>query len=61
MEAKEQIESGKLADHEHDDEAEVALVVITVLIYVALMAVVGVLIYQYMQEKKAGNVAGRFN
>ena len=41
----EQIADGKIADHDHDDEAEVALVVITVLVYVALMAVVGVLIY----------------
>jgi len=40
-----QIADGKIADHDHDDEAEVALVVITVLVYVALMAVVGVLIY----------------
>ena len=50
-----------MEEHEHDDLAEVALVVITVLVYVALMALVAVLIYQYCQEKKSGVNAGKFN
>ena len=56
------IDEGKIPGHEHDDIAETALVVITVLVYVALMAMVGVLIYMCCQERKSGgNMAGKFN
>ena len=41
-----QIADGKISEHDHDDTAETALIVITVLVYAALMALVAVLIYQ---------------
>jgi len=50
--SKDQIASGRLPQHEHDEKAETGLVIVTILVYVALAVLIMVMIYQHCKEKK---------
>ena len=41
--------------HSHDAEAETGLVVVTILVWLAVAALIGVFIYQFCKEKKSNS------
>jgi len=56
---KELLQQGILPEHEHSEKAETALVVITVLIWVAVIILMAVFAFQMCKQKKGGAAVHR--
>lgn len=44
-----------IPSHEHDEEVETGLLVVTILVWLAVAALIGVFIYQFCKEKKTNS------
>jgi len=56
---KELLTQGILPEHEHSEKAETALVVITVLIWIAVIILMAVFTFQMCKSKKGGSAIHR--
>ena len=56
---KDLLTQGILPEHEHSEKAETALVVITVLIWVAVIILMAVFMFQMCKQKKGGSAVHR--
>ncbi len=53
------LRAGEIEQHEHDEKAEKGLVAVTIIIWVAVIILMLVFIFQYCREKKGGSSVTR--